>query len=307
MSPFQHDCSAMGVAPPDESHKHASSYITTMSNPPDESHIPPQNSRLSTAIRKLEHAESEVDRLCIIIERAAKALSTAREVKRLAQLELDEASKSINNGGDSSCEESRLAQLELDEASNSSCEESSIDSVLALVTGDTEGFEETGAEEGDAVTGATEGFDVTGAEEGSEVTGAMEGFDVTGAEEGDAVTGAMEGFDVTGAEEGDAVTDENIEAKQSLVNILGSLFDTGALKSLIGLTRTQFLSKTLLLQEDKLPDIEDSVYEYKAGVLENEVNCMTIQGELRFLTSKLEKLGLKMATNDGVQIATGKN
>eukprot|EP00956_Cyclotella_meneghiniana_P017626 scaffold28929_cov71-Cyclotella_meneghiniana.AAC.4 len=71
-----------------------------MPDPPDEYHIPPQSSRLSTAIRKLEHAESEVDRLCIIIERAAKALSTAREVKRLAQLELDEASKSINNGGD---------------------------------------------------------------------------------------------------------------------------------------------------------------------------------------------------------------
>lgn len=73
-----------------------------MPDPPDESHItnPPQSSnRLSAAIRKLEHADSEVDRLCVIIERAAKALSTAREVKRLAQLELDEASKVMNGDG----------------------------------------------------------------------------------------------------------------------------------------------------------------------------------------------------------------
>lgn len=52
-----------------------------------------QQTRIQSAIQRLEQADSEVDRLCTIIERTAVALTAAREVKRLAQIELDQASR----------------------------------------------------------------------------------------------------------------------------------------------------------------------------------------------------------------------
>lgn len=80
-----------------------------MSDPPDQSNDPPTTgngggggnitpaqARINAAIQNLEHANTEVDRLCTIIERAAKALTAAREMKQLAQIELDEASKAID-------------------------------------------------------------------------------------------------------------------------------------------------------------------------------------------------------------------
>lgn len=47
--------------------------------------------RLDNAIRAHDRADAEVERLCNIIERASEALKHARETKRIAQKELDEA------------------------------------------------------------------------------------------------------------------------------------------------------------------------------------------------------------------------
>ncbi|KAL7527246.1 hypothetical protein ACHAXR_001862 [Thalassiosira sp. AJA248-18] len=52
--------------------------------------------RLNNAILAHEHAEVEVERLCDILERAADALNKARQTKRAAQKELDEAAKAAN-------------------------------------------------------------------------------------------------------------------------------------------------------------------------------------------------------------------
>lgn len=49
--------------------------------------------RLDNAILAAEQADAEVERLCDIVERAADALNTARQTKRAAQKELDEAAK----------------------------------------------------------------------------------------------------------------------------------------------------------------------------------------------------------------------
>eukprot|EP00579_Thalassiosira_antarctica_P032778 CAMPEP_0201995192 /NCGR_PEP_ID=MMETSP0905-20130828/2735_1 /ASSEMBLY_ACC=CAM_ASM_000554 /TAXON_ID=420261 /ORGANISM="Thalassiosira antarctica, Strain CCMP982" /LENGTH=404 /DNA_ID=CAMNT_0048550253 /DNA_START=14 /DNA_END=1228 /DNA_ORIENTATION=+ len=49
--------------------------------------------RLDNAILAHEQAETEVERLCDILERAADALTKARQTKRAAQKELDEAAK----------------------------------------------------------------------------------------------------------------------------------------------------------------------------------------------------------------------
>lgn len=54
----------------------------------------PAQSRLDNAILSHEHAEAEVERLCDILERAAGALRLARQTKRAAQQELDEAAQS---------------------------------------------------------------------------------------------------------------------------------------------------------------------------------------------------------------------
>jgi hypothetical protein len=83
--------------------------------------------RIDTAIRVYERAEAEVDRLCGIIERAAEALKQAREEKRLAQIELDEASKSVSNGGVANYKTRGLATA--DELRNSSSKMSQMDNV----------------------------------------------------------------------------------------------------------------------------------------------------------------------------------
>ena len=71
------------------------------SHPPADPPTNPQT-RLDQAILNLEQAQTEVDRLCTIIERAAVALTAAREVRKSAQIELDQVSKefSLANGGD---------------------------------------------------------------------------------------------------------------------------------------------------------------------------------------------------------------
>lgn len=74
-------------------------------DPPDQSKDPPTDTitpaqaRINAAIQKLERSEAEVDRLCSIIERAAAELTNAREHKRLAQIELDEATNTTFNRG----------------------------------------------------------------------------------------------------------------------------------------------------------------------------------------------------------------
>lgn len=75
-------------------------------DPPDQSKDPPTDTitpaqaRINAAIQKLERSEAEVDRLCSIIERAAAELTNAREHKRLAQIELDEATNTTFNRGE---------------------------------------------------------------------------------------------------------------------------------------------------------------------------------------------------------------
>lgn len=81
-----------------------------------QSSISPQ-ARIDAAIRSYERAEAEVDRLCDIIERAAEALKHAREEKRMAQIELDVASKALSNGGGVTAHKTR-ALAEEDELRN---------------------------------------------------------------------------------------------------------------------------------------------------------------------------------------------
>eukprot|EP00584_Thalassiosira_punctigera_P010458 CAMPEP_0172531472 /NCGR_PEP_ID=MMETSP1067-20121228/4871_1 /TAXON_ID=265564 ORGANISM="Thalassiosira punctigera, Strain Tpunct2005C2" /NCGR_SAMPLE_ID=MMETSP1067 /ASSEMBLY_ACC=CAM_ASM_000444 /LENGTH=388 /DNA_ID=CAMNT_0013315857 /DNA_START=31 /DNA_END=1197 /DNA_ORIENTATION=+ len=57
--------------------------------------------RLDKAILAHEQAEAEVERLCDIVERAADALNKARQTKRSAQKELDEAAKAAKASGSS--------------------------------------------------------------------------------------------------------------------------------------------------------------------------------------------------------------
>mmetsp|Transcript_5942 Transcript_5942/g.11424 ORF Transcript_5942/g.11424 Transcript_5942/m.11424 type:complete len:413 (+) Transcript_5942:386-1624(+) len=52
--------------------------------------------RLDKAIVAAEQADTEVERLCDIVERAADALNKARQTKRAAQKELDEAANAAN-------------------------------------------------------------------------------------------------------------------------------------------------------------------------------------------------------------------